>query len=210
MKAIRAYKVLLTFLLLFAAFVFAFPLAAPGSGCAFAEGGTVTVNVGQVFSSKNSSGVKIDTAFDYSVRALDSAPAANNRDFTIEGSGSRGIPFVFSADGEYSYELRQVIRERKPYYRYDENVYRITIRIESGEDPLFVIADKEGKKTEKITFLNSYEKPADPTPTPAPTSSPYPTTGDSSHPFFGLGCCIASAVIIVFLNRKIGLLKKKR
>lgn len=77
--------------------------------------------------------------------------------FTITGTDTVKIgPISFSNSGTYLYELAQHIESPKPGYRYDKQVYTISVYVSTDLEPTVNIKNISGEKVDPPQFDNAY------------------------------------------------------
>lgn len=121
----------------------------------------VTLAVEQIFI-KPASSSAADT-FTYKLTAketgnpMPSGSISDGYTFTIDGTSSVDTPAVtFAQTGIYNYELSQYVASPKKGYTYDTQVYTVTVYIDYAHQADVIIQKKDGTKTDRITFENTY------------------------------------------------------
>ena len=144
----------------------------------------LSLTVYQVF---NTSSADADDSFTYILKPLEidnpmpsglpSSVSATGFTFRIKGTGEIKIGAIyFSREGIYSYELYQVISERRTGYTYDDRVYTIEIYADGSLNVNVVVKNENGEKMENITFTNSYSSGGGTVIPPGTTDPPKPIT----------------------------------
>lgn len=188
-------------LLLLAAAVTILIGVCPGAS---AEEITGVIPVCQTFST-NASGVE-DT-FHYVLRPeTEGAPmpqgsADGAYRWDMKGNAEKELSVPAAKEGEYTYTLTQEVSDPQENYRYDCQVYRVTLYVyRDGGDSLsvsVVVENQAGQKTSAAEFKNRYEAPA-PT-TPPGGSGGNVKTGDDNNMGLYLMLMAASALGLVLL-----------
>lgn len=122
----------------------------------------------------------------------------------MKGNTEMDLSIPAAADGEYTYTLTQEVSNPQENYKYDRQVYRVTLYVyRDGEDPLsvsVVLENQAGQKASAAEFKNGYEKPDVPAPTTPPGGSGGNVkTGDDNNMGLYLMLMAASAFGLVLL-----------
>lgn len=95
---------------------------------------------------------------DHSTNPMPLDTAGDVYEFSIQGTGSVEIgPITFSVPGTYTYQLAQYIDYPKTGYRYDRQVYVITIYVDYDLQIAGIIKNEDGEKVETPHFENKYQ-----------------------------------------------------
>ncbi len=127
------------------------------------DSGCVRFTVRQVF---DTTLPDADNTFEYSLTPLDyDAPmpsASENGEYRFSVSGSDTFTtdeISFTDIGEYHYQLRELIGDRREGYTYDEKVYDIVVVVRNtteGLESIVYFLNKDGYKEPELLFINSY------------------------------------------------------
>ena len=147
--------------LLFAAVVAAMIIFALTPLSAYSAENPLTFTVKQVV---NAEAVQNDSTFTYILNKLDPdklVPMDVNDDrytFLITGNNSVQLgPFAFTQPGVYSYEIFQLVTDKKPGHKYDSRKYTIDVHVDSLLGTEIIIFNDDGTKTDVIMFENNIE-----------------------------------------------------
>ena len=82
----------------------------------------------------------------------------DNYTFLITGNSSVQLgPFAFNQPGIYSYEIYQLVADKKPGHKYDGRRYTIDVHVDSLLGTEIIIFNNDGTKTDIIVFENEIE-----------------------------------------------------
>ena len=139
------------------------------SGVAYASEQTpleVKLNVENIFT-KTGTDADIYEAFDYILTPnnagdpLPSGASTGRYEFGIIGSGTSELTITYNRVGEYVYQVKQSVAEKKKGYTYDEEVYTIKVYIRNNGDTEFssevIIQNSNNEKVEAAIFTGSYQ-----------------------------------------------------
>lgn len=163
------------------------------------------ITIEQTFE-KNSPKWNVDDTFTYSLTGLDGAPMPEGADgqvktFSIKGNSSATFVVHFEHPGNYAYEIKQIVGEKKDGYKYDERKYTVRVSVTNSPDggltsQITKRENEDGKSEEKIVFKNSYfkEVPAD-----KPTDSNTNTSVQSYESYWQNLMLVSFMGIVLFL-----------
>lgn len=150
---------------LFFLFILAMVMALPAAAYAAVTSVPVTLPIDQVFT-KNSSALGVNSVFSYTFASLDAGnpmPAGSISgvySFTVNGTGSKNMdPVSFSNTGIYRYEIKGNTSSSAAGYRYDSEVYSVTVYVRRPDDHLVtevIVQKSDGSKVSNIKFENTY------------------------------------------------------
>ena len=128
---------------------------------AIGSGVTYTPTVAQEFISSSENA---PCTFTYKIEEIDGNSRGSSSIFRITGNDNVTIePIQFKGPGYYEYSVYQVISNPEPGYIYDDEVYTISVRINSSLETEIIIKNRKGDKCDRISFTNKYEfEPTDP------------------------------------------------
>lgn len=169
----------------------------------------VSLSVSQIFVNHTTS--KVEETFSYVLTPLETGnpmpgQSVDRYSFTVKGSEEVKLEEIaFTGPGTYRYELKQTMESEKEGYTYDAEVYTVEIYVTSTSDGGLMVntvayTGNEGK-TDQISFENSYQKDA----VPSPPGS-VPKTGDTGNLtlWFVLMILSAAGLAVVLVCKKKG------
>ena len=147
--------------LLYAIAIVAVMLIAVAPLIASAANNRVNITVRQNFSAPPQSETGL---FTYVLKPLGNGypmPTGNQKnlyEFSIAGNKSFEIgPIVFNQQGNFKYEVYQVVDNAKPGYVYDRQVYTVEVRVNANLEVEITIKNSSGVKVTGIVFDNYVE-----------------------------------------------------
>jgi len=182
---------------------------AAGAGAAAPQ--YIELSVAQTFvtNSASASGVFTYQLMGDGEEPMPAGSSAGAYVFTMDGTTDITLPkIVFNTVGVYEYELSGV-KSDDAFYAYDNQVYTIDIYVTNDTSTPTVLiylddGSSAGDKAPVISFTETYQAPAEPTPTPGPSvqTGGMPADGNDSELLL-IACLLAvsGAGAIVLLAR---------